>query len=332
MKRRDFAAAAGAFATIGFVRSPARAAQFEYKMSHGTPQDHPLHVRAVQMFDAIRRETSGRLDVKIFPNNILGGELAQLTQLRSGAIQFMVLQGVSLGTFVPAAQMDGVGFAWKDSPQALAAYDGPMGDYLRKEVAAKGIYPFARVFDFGMRVVTTSTRPIRSASDFANLKLRTPPAQISVDLFRTLGASPTPIVFPELYTSLQTHVVDGQETPYATIATAKLYEVQKYLSVTNHMPTIFWFLGNQDAWNALPADVRAVVNRNAVKYALLERRDIALISDATADKLRRFGLQFNTNVDTGSMRAALGPFYAKWKNEFGPTAWSLLEATSGKLG
>lgn len=331
MKRRDFATGA-LFASIGIVRSPARAAQFDYKFSHGTPVDHPLHVRAVQMFDAIRAETNGRLDVKIFPNNILGGETAQLTQLRSGAIQFMIIQGVSLGTVVPAAQMDGVGFAWKDSRQALAAYDGPMGTYLRKEVAAKGIYSFDKVFDFGMRVVTTSSHPIHTASDFQNLKLRTPPAQIEVDLFRTLGASPTPIVFPELYTALQTHVVDGQETPYATIETAKLYEVQKYLSVTNHMPTIFWFLGNQDAWTALPPDIQKIVNRNAVKYTLLERQDIARISDAMADQLRKDGLQFNTDVDTRSMRTALGPFYAKWKAEFGPTAWSLLEATSGKLG
>lgn len=331
MLRRDFAAGA-AFASIAFVRAPARAAQFDYKFAHGTPLDHPLHVRAVQMCDAIRTETNGRLDIKIFPNNILGGELAQLTQMRSGAIQFMTIQGVSLGTVAPAAQMDGVGFAWKDSPQALAAFDGPMGAYLRKEVADKGIYSFEKVFDLGMRVVTTSTHPIHGAADFQNLKLRTPPAPISVDLFRTLGASPTPIVFPELYTALQTHVVDGQETPYATIETAKLYEVQKYLSVTNHMPTVFWFLGNQDAWNALPPDIQKIVNRNAAKYTLLERQDIAQISEATADKLRKDGLVFNTDVDTRSIRAALGPFYAKWKDQFGPTAWALLEKTAGKLG
>jgi tripartite ATP-independent transporter DctP family solute receptor len=332
MKRSHFAAGAAAFSTIGIVKSKARAAQFEYKFGHGTPVDHPQHVRAVEWADAIRRDTNGRLDIKIFPNNTLGSELAALSQLRSGAIQFYSIQGVSLGTFVPAVQMDGVGFAWRNSQQALAAYDGPLGDYLRKEVAAKGLRPFPKVFDYGMRVVTTSTRPIRTAADFQNLKLRTPPAQISIDLFRTLGASPTPIVFPELYTALQTHVVDGQETPYLTISVAKFYEVQKYLSVTNHMPTIFWFLANQEAWNALPPDIRAIVDKHAVTFALQERRDIARESAATADKLRRFGLQFNTNVDTNSMRAALAPFYGRWKNEFGPTAWSLLEATSGKLG
>lgn len=332
MKRSHFAGGAAAFATIGLVRSQAPAAQFEYKFAHGTPTDHPQHVRGVEWADAIRRDTNGRLDIKIFPNNILGNELAALSQMRSGAIQFYAISGVSFGTLIPSIQMDGVGFAWKDSAAALRSYDGPMGDYLRKQVVAKGIYPFKHVFDYGMRVVTTSSHPIHTAADFQGLKLRTPPAQIELDMFRALGASPTPIVFPELYTSLQTHVVDGQETPYVTIAVSKLYEVQKYLSVTNHLPTIFWFLANQDAWNALPPDIQAVVNRHSVTYAMAERRDVAQISDATAQKLRGYGLQFNTKVDTASMRAALVPFYQKWKSEFGETAWALLERTSGKLG
>jgi tripartite ATP-independent transporter DctP family solute receptor len=329
-RSRFVAGATSAFASIAIVRSPAKAAQFDYKMAHGTPTNMAVHVRSAEMWDAVKRETNGAIDVKIFPNNQLGSELAQLAQLRSGALQFMIIQGVSLSSVVPGVSMDGLGFVFPTAAKAEGAYDGPLGAYLRKLIIDKGIFAFPRVFNFGMRQVTASSHPIRSAADFAGFKIRTPPAPISVDLFKTLGASPTPIVFPELYLALQTKVVDGQETPYSTIDVSKFNEVQKYLSVTNHMATIFWFLGNMDAWNALPASMQAIILRHADRAAVLERRDTEQQSVATADKLRREGMVFNT-ADADSMRAPLKPFYGRWKTEFGATAWDLLEKTSGKL-
>ncbi len=329
-RSRFVAGTASAFASIAVVRSPAKAAQFNYKMAHGTPTNMAVHVRSAEMWEAVTRETKGAIAVKIFPNNELGSELAQLSQLRSGALQFMIIQGVSLSSVVPGVSMDGLGFAFRNAAHAESAYDGPLGAYLRKLIIDKGIFALPRVFNFGMREVTSSSHPIRNAADFAGFKIRTPPAPISVDLFKTLGASPTPIVFPELYLALQTKVVDGQETPYSTIDVAKFNEVQKYLSVTNHMATIFWFLANMEAWNALPASMQAIILKHAGRAAVLERRDTELQSAATADKLRRLGMVFNT-ADAASMRAQLKPFYGRWKTEFGATAWGLLEKTSGKL-
>jgi tripartite ATP-independent transporter DctP family solute receptor len=323
-------AATSAFASIAIVRSPARAAQFDYKLAHGTPTNMSVHVRLTEMWDAVKTETKGALNIKIFPNSELGSELAQLSQLRSGALQFMIIQGVSLSGVVPGVAMDGLGFAYNSAAQWESAYDGPLGVYLRKLIMDKSIFAFPRVFNFGMREVTASSHPIRNASDFAGFKIRTPPAPISVDLFKTLGASPTPIVFPELYMSLQTKVVDGQETPYSTIDVSNFHEVQKYLSITNHTATIFWFIANSDAWNAIPPAMQAIALKHAQTAAILQRRDTEQQSAATADKLRRLGMTFNT-ADTASMRAPLKPFYSRWKTEFGATAWDLLEKTSGKL-
>jgi len=325
------AGAAAAAGSAAFAApAPARAAQFAYKLAHGTPTNFPVHVRLAELATAVRAQTNGRVDISIFPNNILGGELSQLQQLRSGALQMMIIQGVSLSSVVPGVGMDGVGFAFKDSAQAEHAFDGPLGAYLRKLVTDKGIFAFPRVFNFGMREVTSSSHPIRNVGDFAGFKIRTPPAPISVDLFRSLGASPTPIVFPELYLALQTKIVDGQETPYSTIEATRFYEVQKYLSVTNHTATIFWFLANMDAWNALSPGDQQILLRAADVAAVAQRRDTALLSAALAEKLGRLGMAFTTS-DTASMRAQLSPFYAKWKGEFGPTAWDLLEQTAGKL-
>jgi tripartite ATP-independent transporter DctP family solute receptor len=189
---------------------------------------------------------------------------------------------------------------------------------------------FPKMWANGMRQITSSKGPIRTAADLSGFKIRTPPGRLWVDLFKSLGASPTPLNFADVYLALQTKVVDGEENPYAIIDTAKLFEVQKYLSVTNHMWSAYWLLGNRDAWNALPPDVRATVERNAARYALLQRRDTALRNDTLADKLRREGMLLNV-ADTASFRAQLGEFYRTWRDQFGATAWSLLERTSGPL-
>ena len=332
IKRSDFVAGtAAAFASIGIVRSPARAAQFSYKYGHDLALDHPVHLRSLEMWDAVRRETGGRLDVQSFGNSQLGNDSAMLAQVRSGAIQFIAMQGLNYSSVIPLAAIDGVGFAFRNAREATAAFDGELGDYVRREIASKGLHPFDRVFDVGFRQITSGTKAIHQASDLNGFKIRTPLARIAVDLFKTLGASPSPINFAEVYTALQTHLVDGQETPYVVIETSKFYEVQKYLNVSNHMWTAFWILGNVDAWNALPADIRTIVERNVRTSVALERADIERLDAATSTKLRGQGLT-ESQVDASSMRAQLGPYYARWKSEFGSTAWSLLEKTTGKLG
>ena len=321
---------AGTFATIGVVKAPAKAAQFEYKFAHGGPTNFSFHVRMVQAFEAIKRETNGRLEVKAFPNGVMGSEIANIGQIRSNTIQFTPSPAIALSGVVPNLGMDGIGFAFRDDAMVVAAFEGPLGEYLRQAIISKGIYAFQGVMNLGMRNITSSSKPIRNAADLAGFKLRTQPGAIAVDLFRALGASPTPIVYSEIYLALQSHLIDGQETPFQTIDTQKFYEVQKYLSVTNHQPTIFWNIANMDAWNALPPDIQAIVTKNFRQAAALQRRDTVTQSAAFADKLRRFGLTFNT-ADGDSMRVMLKPFYTKWKGEFGNTAWELMERTTGKL-
>jgi len=332
LPRARFLAASCAAAAVAFVKAPARAAQFSYKYASNLSVDHPLNVWMRECWDAVKRETNGRLEVAVFPNNQLGGDTAALTQLRSGALQFFTLDGGILQSVVKVAAIQSIGFAFHDSTDAFRAFDGPLGNYVRKAIEAQGLYVHPKMWDNGMRQVTTSTKPIATADDLAGLRIRTPSGELWVDLFRSLGASPTPINFNEVYTALQTHVVDAQENPYAVVDTARLYEVQKYLSTTNHMWSAFHVLGNQDAWNALPPDVRVIVDRNLTKFALVARRDTALRNASLSDKLARRGMIVNS-AQTAGFRAKLSAsgFYAHWKDAFGQEAWTLLEAHSGKL-
>ena len=329
---RFVAGSAAAFATIAAIKSPARAAQWTYKYASNVSVDHPLNVRMRECWNAVTKETGGRLEVQIFPNNQLGGDTQALQQLRSGALQFFTLDGGILQSVVPVAAIQGVGFAFKDSNEAFRAMDGALGDYVRGAIRAAGLYVHPKMWENGMRQITSGTRPIRAVGDLSGFKIRTPAGELWVDLFKSLGAAPAPLNFSELYTALQTHVFDGQENPYAIIDVGRLYEVQKYVSVTNHMWSAYHFLGNQEAWNALPHDVQASVERNLAKYALLQRRDTAQRNDSLAEKLARRGMTIN-HADTSGFRAKLASsgFYTKWRDKFGAQAWSLLERSSGKL-
>jgi tripartite ATP-independent transporter DctP family solute receptor len=333
LSRGRFVAATGAaLATIAVIKSPARAAQWNYKYASNVSVDHPLNVRMRECWNAVNKETKGRLDVQIFPNNQLGGDTQALQQLRSGALQFFTLDGGILQSIVPVAAIQGVGFAFKDSGEAFRAMDGALGDHVRDAIRAAGLYVHPKMWENGMRQITSSNKPIRNVADLPGFKIRTPAGELWVDLFKSLGASPAPLNFSELYTALQTHVFDGQENPYAIIDVGRLYEVQKYLSVTNHMWSAYHFLGNQEAWNALPRDVQSVVDRNLTKYALLQRRDTALRNESLSEKLARRGMAIN-KADTSGFRTKLSSsgFYTKWAGKFGSQAWALLEKTSGKL-
>jgi len=209
--------------------------------------------------------------------------------------------------------------------------DGKLGEYIRKEMEPKGLVALPRMFYKGFRQVTSGTHPIRTAADFGGFTIRTPPTAIFVDCFKALGASPVPTSLGELYPALQTHAVDGEENSYSQIELNHYYEVQKYLSVTNHVTSGLWILANPDVWHKLPDDIKTSIVRNVEKFVGPQRRQMIEVEAAYGDKLSRQGLKFN-KPDIASFMPRLTSFYAHWRSEFGATAWSLLESYTGKLG
>ncbi len=333
MTRSEFiAGSAAAFASIAFVRSPARAADFTFKWGHATQLNHPLHVNAVRVKNEVLARSKGRLRIEIYPNNVLGGDPAMLTQVRSGAMQLYAGYGGIFASVAPLAGIEGVGFAFKNQAQALAAFDGPLGALVRKQMDEKGPFvTFERPWVNGFRQITTSTKPIRTVADLEGLKIRTPPTKIWVDMFKTLGAAPTPIAASEMYTALQTHVVDAQENPFTILETYRLFEVQKYISVTNHLWSNFWLVANADAYKSLPPDLQTILRDALNKYALTNRREMEISNASLAEKMVRvYRMQLN-GVDTAPFRAKLKPFYASERADFGDTAWGLLETSVGAL-
>ncbi|WP_456281321.1 TRAP transporter substrate-binding protein [Cupriavidus sp. JZ107] len=328
--RTSFAAAATA---LGAGALPAQAAEFTLKYANNLPDTHPLNVRAKEAAARIASETRGRVSLQIYPANQLGSDTDMLSQVRSGAVDFFTLSPLILGTLVPAAQISGIGFAFKDYGQVWAAMDGEVGARVRAEIAKTSLIAFDRIWDNGYRQITTSTRPVRQPDDLKGIRLRVPMSPLWTSMFRTLGASPASINFAEVYSSLQTKVVEGQENPLATIVAARLYEVQKYCSQSNHMWDGFWFLANARSFGRLPKDLQDIVRASINDAALQERADVARLNASLRPELQGKGLQFN-EVDAEAFRQRLrvGGFYAEWRQRFGDQAWATLEKYTGKLG
>lgn len=332
-RRHLLGAMAATTLAMPMLRSrPAAAAEFSYKYANNLPLTHPMNLRAREAAEAIKAETGGQVEIQIFPNNQLGSDTDMLSQVRSGAIEFFTLSGLILSTLVPAASINGVGFAFTDYDAVWKAMDGPLGAHIRAQIGRAGLVVMDRIWDNGFRQITSSTRPITRPEDLQNFKIRVPVSPLWTSLFQAFGAAPTSINFSETYSALQTRVVDGQENPLAIISTAKLFEVQKYCALTNHMWDGFWMLGNRRAWAALPAEAQTIVAKHWNAAALAERGDTAQLNAGLQAELAKQGLTFNT-VDAAVFREALrkAGFYGQWKTRYGDEAWSILEQSTGKL-
>jgi tripartite ATP-independent transporter DctP family solute receptor len=312
------------------LRKPA---EFVFKWGTNVPRAHPLNVHAQRAADAIREETDGRLHLQLFPNNELGGDSRMFAQLRSGELECFTLSGVNvLSGIVPDAAIHGIGFAFPNYDAVWKALDGKLGQYLRTEIEKSGLVVLERIWDNGFRQITTSTRPIVRPADLDGLRLRVPVSAMWVSLFQSLGAAPGGIDFADVYPALQAKIFDGQENPLAIIATAKLYEVQTYCSITNHMWDGWWFLVNRRAWERLPAGIREVVSRTLNAAAVEQRRDLADLNAKFREDLTARGLMFN-EVDPAPFREKLrqSGFYVQWRSKFNEQVWSLLEEVTGSL-
>ena len=336
ISRRTLLKVSAAATAMGGISMPlvarAQQAEFVYKYANNLPDTHPLNVRAREMSAAIKTETGGKVDLQVFPNNQLGSDTDMLSQIRSGGVEFFTLSGLILATLVPAASINGIGFAFPDYETVWKAMDGELGAYVRGEITKANLVVMDKIWDNGFRQTTSSTRPINGPDDLKGFKIRVPVSPLWTSMYKAFDSAPASINFSEVYSALQTKVVEGQENPLALISTAKLYEVQKYCSMTNHMWDGFWFLANRRAWERLPANLREIVAKNINAAAVKEREDTAKLNATVREELLAKGLIFNQPVvEPFRKKLRSAGFYSEWKGKYGDQAWSLLEKSVGKL-
>jgi tripartite ATP-independent transporter DctP family solute receptor len=330
ISRRTILQGAASAALVSGFGARAQSAEFTYKYANNLPAAHPMNLRAKEAADRIKQETGGRVEIQIFPNNQLGSDTDMLSQVRSGGVEFFTLSPLILSTLVPNASLSGIGFAFPNYDAVWKAMDGELGAYVRGQISKANLVVMDKIWDNGFRQITSSNRPIQTPEDLKGFKIRVPVSPLWTSMFSAVGSSPASINFAEVYTALQTKVVDGQENPLAIISTAKLFEVQKFCSMTNHMWDGFWFLANRRAWERLPENLRTIVAKHLNEAAVSERADVAKLNAGLKDELVSKGMAFN-EPEAGPFREALrkAGFYADWKKKYGDEAWAILEKSVG---
>ncbi|MCO5065007.1 MAG: TRAP transporter substrate-binding protein [Rhizobiaceae bacterium] len=317
----------GAFAILP---SKARAAEFEYKLGSDNPPTVDSIIRLNEAVDKIFDETGGRVRIRIFPSSQLGNTSEQISQMRSGALEFYHTTYGILAAVVPRGSMCTLGFLFDDLNAAFAAMDGELGDFLNAEVEKTGnILVVSKASDSGFRNTNSGSRPVNGPADLKGFKLRTPPNPVLTSLFTSLGAAPTVIPFGELYTALQTGLVDGAENPVSLMVQLKLWEVQKNVTLDGHTWDSWATFANRAAWERLPEDLQEIVRKNLDEAQLKQR------VDSEADQKRSVGVLEENGIniirpEPGVFQKALAAtsFYADWKQQYGDEAWAVLERTT----
>ena len=231
-RRHLLAGTASVLAAPAVLRRRAMAAT-TLTLGHGAAPGNPRAVAAEAFAKLVGEKTEGRVTVNIAGSEQLGNDVAMLTSLRMGALDITAnSQGAASG-LVPELATLGLPFLFEDSAAAFRVLDGPIGAELGEKFAAVGMTPLGW-WDNGIRHITNSKKPINTPADLQGLTIRTPADPMTIDIFQALGPSTEQIAFSELYVALQQGVVDGQENPLANIASSKIYEVNKYISLSGH--------------------------------------------------------------------------------------------------
>ena len=333
LNRRQFGASAiGSMAAMWGAPALAQGGKVGLKVGGQFADSHPSSKAMEAACAEIRQQSNGRIDIQFFPNAQLGSDAAMLTQVRSGALDMMTASGISMQVVSPVAGISGMAFAFGDYPHVWQAMDGELGAAIREGLDKVGIYAFPKILDSGYRNITTSNHPINTVDDLKGMKMRVPPSPVWVSLFTALGSSPTSITINELYSALQTRIVDGQENPLTVIDAGKYYEVQKFCSITEHMWDGLWIIANRKRVKALAPEDLALITKSFEAATIKQRIDTERLNTELEGSLKAKGLVFN-RPDKKPFRDALSKagFYADWKQKYGAEAWGVLEKYSGSL-
>jgi TRAP-type transport system periplasmic protein len=293
------------------------------RLGHVLPAAHNWHVAATGFADEVKAATQGRVEIKVFPNSQLGSETAMIEGLQLGTVEMGLIGGASFQNIEPKLGIEGLPYAWSDHQHAYRAFDGELGNRLFGLLEKKGVKGLAW-WENGFRDITNSKRPIATPDDLKGLKLRVTPDKIRLDTFKALGALPVPMAFSELYSALQQGAVDGQENPLAIIYSSNFFEVQKFLSLTNHVWSSATLVIAKTAWDKLsPADQQAV-QKAAFAWRDKQRKMVQESGEDFLAKLKAKGMQVNTPNNAAFVKA-VQPLWKQYEDVFGKDLFDLIE-------
>ena len=292
------------------------AADITLKLGHLANEDNSWHKGSLKFAEEVKALTKGTVEVKVFANDALGKEMDLINGMQLGTAD-MLITGESLQNWAPKAALLAVPYAFKDMAEMDKAVNGPLGEEIKKDIIDKAkVVPLA-YFARGPRNLT-SNKPIKTVDDVKGLKMRVPNVPIFMQFWRGVGAQPTPMAFGEVFTSLQTGVIDAQENPLALIKSASFFEVQKYVNRTEHVRSWIYLAIGQKSYNKLNADQKAALQEAAKRAQAYERQLYLADEQKLEAELKAKGMTFVETDQSGFAKKAKEAVLASSKEELKP--------------
>lgn len=294
------------------------------KFGHLNNTDHPTSMGVKKFAELVAAKSGGKIKVNEFASSQLGNELQQQSAMMGGIQEMLVASTTSLAGVVKEFGLLDFPFLFSNPRQADAMVDGPLGKMINARLSDKGIVVLG-FFDLGFRNVTNSKRPITKGEDLDGLKLRVIPNPVFIETFKTFKANPVPMPFAELYGALENKAVDGQENPYAVILSSKFYEVNKYVSETNHVYATNPIQISKRFWEKLSATEQKLIQDAATEAQNYQRVASREVSSKAVVELKAKGMVFNTIAapEQARMRSAVKAVHEKFAASYDPTVVKL---------
>lgn len=315
-------------ATFAMATASTSWAQQILRLSHNAAPGNPKAVASQKFAELVEQKTDGRVKVKVGGSAQFGDDVESLTNMRLGSLAFSANSQGSTAGVVPEFNLIGLPFLFRDLNHAYKVIDGPVGTKLDELANAKGLVVLA-LWDNGFRHVSNNKRPIFKPEDLQGIKVRTPPDTMTIDIFNALGANPGPLAFSELYIALQQGVFDGQENPLMNVYSSKLYEVQKYISLTGHKYETTPLLASKMIWSTLSKEDQQAVKEAAIEAGKLNREMSHTADMDLRTKLTDAGVQIN-EIDQTAFAEKTKPVYDKWSKQY-PELVKLIVSEASKL-
>jgi TRAP-type transport system periplasmic protein len=334
-RRKILAAATALSAAMLAAALPAQAAdikprliRFGYGLAENSNQG-----RAVKVFaDEVAKLSGGKMKIRAIGGAALGPDTQMQQALIGGAQEMMVGSTATLVGIAKEMALWDTPFLVNNVREADALLDGPVGDKVKAKLTDKGLVGLV-YWENGFRNLTNSKHAVNKLEDLNGIKLRVMQNSVFLDSFKQLGANAVPLPYSELFTALETNAVDGQENPYNTILSAKFYEVQKYLTVTNHVYSPWIVTVSKKFWDGLSKDEQAVLQQAAVKSRDFERKDTRDEAAKALAELKTKGMAVNelSPAETARMRDKLTRVNAGVATQVGMDLWNDTQAQLAKL-
>ena len=301
-------------------------AQTELKLAHAAPETDLQQTLSLFFKEQVEARTGGSVTVTIFPQGQLGNDAAMIDGARSGIID-IAMSGLNNFTgLVPQAGALELPFMFPTRDSAYAVLDGEIGQGLSAEFTQHGL----KMLGFpenGYRNMTNNRGPLRTPADLAGLNMRVNNSKALNDMFAALGANPLQLPVSELYTALETGVVDAQDHPIGIVVSFKFNEVQKYLSLTQHAYSALALVMNDAKFNGLTADEQKVVLEVAAEAIAMQRKAVQEKEAGMIEELKAAGMEVNSDVDVAAFQAAVKPVWDGFIAENGDAVVNAIMAT-----